>query len=85
LGFQCTCSACSAHPSLTKESDARIKLVAELHKKLNDWTEATEATSQMEEALVSLYEQERMTSALGVAYKRAVETYASFVDPWNAA
>lgn len=29
--FNCTCSAYSAHPSLTRESDARIRLIAELH------------------------------------------------------
>ena len=83
-GFECGCAACSAHPVFVTESDARVRQIQELGKRLGDWTRDSDATPQMAETLINLYEQERMTGSLGVAYKHAAEAYASFGDRWNA-
>lgn len=83
-GFDCSCSACSAHPAMTAESDGRLQQMAELAKELDDWSSETEATPETAEALVSMYEQERLFASLGVPYKHAAEVYSSYGDKYNA-
>lgn len=83
-GFKCSCSSCSAHPAMYAESDARIAQIDDLSAKLDDWTPSSVATPELAEALISLYEQERLFASLGLAYKHAAEVYSSFGDKWNA-
>ncbi|KAF2193906.1 SET domain-containing protein [Zopfia rhizophila CBS 207.26] len=83
-GFDCGCSACRAHPALTAESDARLLQIEGLEGKLDDWTDKSEATPEMAEMLLSLFEQERLYGSLGGAYKAAAMAYSSFGDRWNA-
>ncbi|KAF2654843.1 SET domain-containing protein [Lophiostoma macrostomum CBS 122681] len=83
-GFKCSCSSCSAHPALVAESDARIAQMGELAEALDDWSSESSATPEMAEALISLFEQERLFAGLGTPYKHAAEVYASFGDRWNA-
>lgn len=77
-GFKCSCSACTAHPSLTAESDARLNEMNILTKILNDWTPTSAATPEAAELLISLYKQERLYAGLSTAYKHAAEVYSSF-------
>ncbi|KAF2713501.1 SET domain-containing protein [Pleomassaria siparia CBS 279.74] len=83
-GFDCSCSSCSAHPSFVAESDQRIDTIEELAAVLNDWTPDSRATPEIAEAMISIYEQERLFASLGVAYKHAAEAYSSFGDRYNA-
>ena len=83
-GFDCSCSSCSAHPVFVDESDARIEEINELSGLLDDWTPQSKATPELAEALISLYEQERLFASLGHPYKQAAEVYSSFGDRWNA-
>ena len=66
------------------QSDARIKQSSSIIDKLNDWSPASEATPEMARLLVDLYQQERLDASLGIPYKHAAETYASFGDKWQA-
>ena len=83
-GFECSCSACSAHPTFVAESDSRVAQISELATLLDDWTSESTATPEMAELLVELYTQERLDGSLGLAYKYAAEAYSSFGDKWNA-
>jgi hypothetical protein len=83
-GFKCDCSACTAHPSLTAESDARLLQIEELIEKLNDWTDASTATPEMAEAVVSMYDQERLWAYQATGYKHAAEAYSSFGNKFMA-
>lgn len=83
-GFKCDCSACTAHPSLTAESDARLYQIAELAEKLNDWTSSSSATPEMAEAMISMYDQERLWAYQATAYKHAAEVYSSFGNKFMA-
>lgn len=83
-GFQCSCSACSAHPRLVAESDARLAQMGEIIDVLNDWSETSAATPAHAELLVSLYKQERLHAGLSTAYQHAAEVYSSFGMKWEA-
>ena len=83
-GFKCSCSACTAHPSLTFESDSRLHQIALLSDNLNDWTPTSSATPEVAELLISLYEQERLHANLATAYKHAAEVYSSFGKRFEA-
>ncbi|KAF1850355.1 SET domain-containing protein [Cucurbitaria berberidis CBS 394.84] len=83
-GFDCSCSTCTAHPSLVSESDTRLGEIAALSTILDDWTIDSEATPEAAELLISLYEQERLHANLATAYKHAAEAYSSFGKKWEA-
>ncbi|KAF1997294.1 SET domain-containing protein [Amniculicola lignicola CBS 123094] len=83
-GFDCSCSACSAHDALVAESDARIEQIDDITLLLDDWTSKSVATPELAELLIALYEQERLWASLGLAYKYAAETYSSFGEKWKA-
>lgn len=83
-GFKCDCSACTAHPSLIAESDARLHQIQELIAKLNDWTPTSSATPEMAEAVISMYDQERLWAYQATAYKHAAEVYSSFGKKYEA-
>ncbi|KAJ4344132.1 hypothetical protein N0V95_006336 [Ascochyta clinopodiicola] len=83
-GFKCSCSACTAHPSLIAESDARLHQIADLVELLNDWTPSSSATPEVAEALVSMYEQERLWAYQATAFKHAAEVYSSFGNRYMA-
>lgn len=83
-GFRCSCSACSAHPDMTAESDARLAQITEVIGNLNDWKESSPATPEMAELMLSLYEQERLYSSMATAYKHAAEVHSSFGNKYEA-
>lgn len=83
-GFQCNCLSCTAHSSLTEESDRRLYQITDLALMLDDWTSSSSASPAVAEMLVSLYVQERLDASLGTAYKYAAETYSSFGKKWEA-
>ncbi|KAF1912015.1 hypothetical protein BDU57DRAFT_564621 [Ampelomyces quisqualis] len=83
-GFKCACSACTAHPELTAESDSRLYQITHLGRTLDDWTSSSSATPEVAELLISLYEQERLDANLATAYKYAAEAYSSFGRKWEA-
>jgi hypothetical protein len=83
-GFNCACSACSAHPLLVEESDARLAQIVQVQNVLNDWTNTSSATPAIAELLVSLFEQERLDAGLATAYQHAAEVYSSFGMKWEA-
>jgi hypothetical protein len=83
-GFKCSCSACTAHPTLVAESDARLQQITELIEKLNDWTPNSSATPEMAEAVISMYDQERLWAYQATAYKHAAEAYSSFGKKYEA-
>lgn len=83
-GFQCNCLSCTAHSSLTEESDRRLYQITDLAQTLDDWTASSSATPAVAEMLISLYVQERLDASLGTAYKYAAETYSSFGKKWEA-
>ncbi|OAQ87666.1 SET domain-containingprotein [Purpureocillium lilacinum] len=59
-GFQCTCSLCTAHASISQESDSRLKQITDLTERLEN---SRSSSSEMAKTLISLYEQERMHAA----------------------
>ncbi|KAH4926535.1 hypothetical protein HBI23_155750 [Parastagonospora nodorum] len=83
-GFDCGCSACTAHPAVFAESDSRLYQITDLALMLDDWTSESSATTEVAELLVTLYQQERLDASLATAYKYAAETYSSFGKKWEA-
>ncbi|KAF2279762.1 SET domain-containing protein [Westerdykella ornata] len=98
-GFECKCSACAAHPALTKESDERVMQIGMLKKRLRRWEERggdddeneddeddgeVRVTPAMADTLISLYEQERLWTGIGEAYRFAAQVYAAFGREWGA-
>jgi hypothetical protein len=83
-GFKCSCSACTANPSLTAESDSRLYQITDLAKTLDNWTPSSRATPEVAELLIALYEQERLDASLATAYKYAAEVYSSYGRKWEA-
>ncbi|KAL7946052.1 SET domain-containing protein [Trichoderma barbatum] len=70
-GFDCSCSLCSLHPDLAHESDERLDQIATISERLEDWETAP---PQMAQALISLYEQERLHAPSSSAYWYAALT-----------
>jgi hypothetical protein len=83
-GFDCDCSACTAHLAFTTESDSRLYQITDIAKTLDDWTLSSSATPEMADLLVTLYIQERLDASLATAYKYAAEVYSSFGKRWEA-
>jgi hypothetical protein len=83
-GFDCGCSACTAHRAFTTESDSRLYQITDIAKILDDWTLSSSATPEMADLLVTLYVQERLDASLATAYKYAAEVYSSFGKRWEA-
>ncbi|KAK1912020.1 hypothetical protein P3342_012503 [Pyrenophora teres f. teres] len=83
-GFTCACSACTAHPALVAESDARMTQITTLMEALNDYSDTSYASPEVGELVVSLYKQERLDANLGTAYQYAAEVYSSFGMKWEA-
>ncbi|WEW56018.1 hypothetical protein PRK78_001453 [Emydomyces testavorans] len=80
-GFNCTCSLCSAHPRLTRESDSRLAQITALTQHYDEWETAS---SEMALTLISLYEQERLYVPLGSAYRFAALTFCAEGNRWGA-
>ncbi|RMZ68317.1 SET domain-containing [Pyrenophora seminiperda CCB06] len=87
-GFTCDCSACTAHPHLTSESDARMVQIATLQDLLNDYTSdkalGPTTAPAAAELMLSLYRQERLDANMGTAYQYAAEAYSSSGKKWEA-
>lgn len=83
-GFTCACSACTAHPSLTNESDARLRTIGVLTMVLDDWSAESQIVPEVAELIISLFQQERLDASLATAYKHAAEVYSSFGKRWEA-
>ncbi|KAK2591723.1 hypothetical protein QQS21_010577 [Conoideocrella luteorostrata] len=75
-GFQCSCSQCSASAHLSQASDRRLSQIVDLSERLEDggWENAS---PEMAEALVSLYEQERLYASGSESYTYAALTYCA--------
>lgn len=79
-GFDCSCSTCSQSPFQTAQSDRRLAMIDSLEEKLNDWSPESEATPATAEALISIYEQERMYAYMAIPYRLASLAYSSVCD-----
>ncbi|KND92708.1 SET domain-containing protein 5 [Tolypocladium ophioglossoides CBS 100239] len=80
-GFNCSCSLCSMHPSLTQASDARLHQMHALEERLQDWETAS---PEIALAFVSLYEQERLYASISDAYRFAALTFCAEGQRWSA-
>ncbi|KAH8671292.1 hypothetical protein BX600DRAFT_434411 [Xylariales sp. PMI_506] len=83
--FPCSCSLCTQHDYLSAASDARLAQIQELKRQLEDWGPTSQATPEMAEFLVSLYEQERLHTRMYEAYALAATEYNGAGEPWLAA
>ena len=75
-GFNCSCSLCSMHPSLTDASDARLEQLSELET-------ADRLSSDAAQALISLYKQERLHGHIVDAYQVAAEAACAEGNRWR--
>ncbi|KAI8627336.1 hypothetical protein F5Y19DRAFT_477549 [Xylariaceae sp. FL1651] len=82
--FDCSCSLCTQDAEQIAASDARIRQVIEIREQLRDYSSASQATAQMAELMVSLYEQERMWAMLYEAYTYAAIEWNGVGEPWLA-
>ncbi|KAL9109208.1 MAG: hypothetical protein Q9227_006133 [Pyrenula ochraceoflavens] len=76
-GFQCSCSLCTQHPALRKESDSRIARIAEHVETLSDWTLESRGNVAIAQALVGLIEMERSFAGSADAYVRLALEYSA--------
>lgn len=83
-GFKCDCSACTAHPSPHR----RVRRTPQPHHPARRPPQRLDALvarhPEMAEALVSMYDQERLWAYLATAYKHAAEAYSSFGNKYMA-
>lgn len=79
-GFQCTCSLCTAHASISQESDSRLKQITDLTERLEN---SRSSSSEMAKTLISLYEQERMHAAVSNAYRLAARAFCAEGRRWE--
>lgn len=82
--FPCACSSCTQVDRIVEASDARISQILDLQGQFTDYTAASHATPEMAEALVSLYEQERLYSRLYEAYTYAAVEFNAVGRVWEA-
>ncbi|KAH9906393.1 hypothetical protein F4778DRAFT_725669 [Xylariomycetidae sp. FL2044] len=82
--FSCTCSQCAATGAAAAASDARVAQIQELRSQLRDYEATSQATPQMGELMVSLYEQERLWGLLYEAYTYAAVEWNGAGEPWAA-
>ncbi|KAH8895883.1 SET domain-containing protein [Thozetella sp. PMI_491] len=76
-GFNCTCQHCLASAAEVAASDARLKRIEALEKKLDDFNDRS-VTAETGKELVELYEKERLHIYLGHVYTRAALNFALF-------
>lgn len=84
-GFECSCSACTQHNMLTRESDRRLEIMTVLEEQLGDWTAESKGTPEMAETLISLYLQERLQAYMANSYTLAALAYNAVCDRDTAA
>ena len=82
-GFNCTCAHCAAGEAEGAESDARLRRIAELEKKLDDFTDLS-VTAETGAELVALYQAEQLDIYLGHVYTRAALNFALLGDTERA-
>ncbi|UNI17031.1 hypothetical protein JDV02_003410 [Purpureocillium takamizusanense] len=80
-GFECSCSLCTAHPSLGQESDSRLKQINALNEKLEK--SSALGSSDAARALISLYEQERIHAAASTAHRFAAKAFCAEGRRWE--
>jgi len=83
-GFRCECSACSRAERDSAESDARVAQITALHTVLEDYGADSNASPEMAEELVQLYERERLEAPMAIAYGLAAVEYAGVGDEHGA-
>ncbi|KAI0834675.1 SET domain-containing protein [Hypoxylon sp. FL0890] len=83
-GFACSCERCSADAFSIAESDERVEKIHALLKEMDDYSTASEASPEMAELLVSLYEEEGILGRINEAYYRAAIEYIGVGDIANA-
>ncbi|KAJ6445162.1 SET domain-containingprotein [Purpureocillium lavendulum] len=79
-GFECSCSLCSAHPSMREASDARLRQIERLTEVLTD---DLSSPGEMARSLISLYEQERLHAAVSSAYRLAARAFCAEGRHWE--
>ncbi|KAF1813010.1 SET domain-containing protein [Eremomyces bilateralis CBS 781.70] len=79
-GFDCSCSACTQREIFTAASDHRLDAIDFLTKELANRTEASTASPETAELLVSLCEQERLDGPIADAYTYAAIEYNGVGD-----
>jgi hypothetical protein len=88
-GFDCTCAQCMQPSHLTKASDDRVRLIHDTEDLLDDWSSPESrrnkgVSPQMAEFVVSLYELERLYSAVAEGYYRAALAWNSVGNEFKA-
>lgn len=80
-GFDCSCSLCTQHSSLTSESDTRIAQILGLSEDIEE--DAAKASTEAAMALVALLQQERLHAWLSGAYTMAALAFSGVGEKWN--
>ncbi|KAK1660104.1 hypothetical protein BDP55DRAFT_325349 [Colletotrichum godetiae] len=83
-GFSCSCHFCTQSDLKSEASDKRITRAYFLLEELKDHSSQSQATPQMAELLISLYNQEHNWSFLSEAYMLAAIEYNGVGEPWLA-
>lgn len=81
-GFNCSCSACTLSSQLSRASDQRLAQITELSERFDEDGWET-ASSQMAEALVGLYAQERLHASGSEGYRYAALTHCAEGKYWE--
>ena len=83
-GFACGCSACGAAPPLVAAADERVARILELRAALQDFGPGAEADPRRADALVALYQLERLWGPVADAYVLAALEYNGVGEAWAA-
>ena len=83
-GFACACSHCQLAPYLRNASDERVEDILDLEAVFDGDVDAREADPAMAEALVALYEQERLWATKAGAHMKAALEHAAVGNEHDA-
>ena len=83
-GFDCACRLCTQDRPRTGASDSRINQIDALVKELRSYKPESQATPEMAELLISLYQQENLWGMMYEAYTYAALEYNGAGQPWTA-
>ena len=75
LGFECSCERCSLDPADRDASDDALRIISEIEDELGDFG-SQEASPELAEELLALYEDEGLQGRIGGAYTLAALNYA---------
>jgi hypothetical protein len=83
-GFDCACSHCQLSPYLRNASDERVDAIFDLEAAFDGDVDARRADPAMAEALVALYEQERLWATKAEAHMKAALEHAAVGNEHDA-